>query len=97
MAAGVVEFLLGAALLDGRYGRLLPSLASFWILISSMVWGVNETTVRDAGLLGVCLALIVMADRKATEHWPKPVVKNLCYAYITFLLAIGIIFLRHSA
>ncbi|MBN1585041.1 hypothetical protein JW899_01605 [Candidatus Uhrbacteria bacterium] len=94
MVSGVFEFLLGAGLLDGRYGRLLPGLASVWIIAGTFLRGVDGTTVRESGILGACLVLLVMADRKAKNPWPKVVTRNLGYAYVIFLLAIGIMFLR---
>jgi hypothetical protein len=97
LAAGVLEFALGAGLLDGRYGRMLPSLASLWILVASLGWyGVGPSLVRDASLLGICLTLLVNADRQAGKPWPPVLIKNLGYAYFTYLLAIGVVFLRAS-
>lgn len=97
LAAGTLEFLLGAGLLDGRFGRLLPALACAWILAVSLAWGVSDTTVRDAAVMGICLTLLVTADKRAGQPWPDMLIKNLGYAYFTYLLAVGIIYLRNVA
>lgn len=91
---GSTEFVAGLLMVLGRFMRIATVFAIAHLAGIIAVFGANETTVRDASLVGIYLALFVHANRDATRQVPKRVVAGAVTAYLFLVLALGVLFIR---
>ena len=63
-ANGIFEIVLGLGFLFNIFVKLLALLALLFLLSVIFSFGLNEITVRDAGLIGMALALLFWNGRK---------------------------------
>ncbi|MEK7515279.1 MAG: DoxX family membrane protein [Patescibacteria group bacterium] len=61
---GVGETLLGIGLASGLLVRWCAAAGAALLAVVLMIYGFNEVTVRDIGLLGACLALALWPPRR---------------------------------
>lgn len=93
---GVFEFAVGLLLVMGRYVRMAAVIAVVQLSVILAMNGIHEVAVRDAGLLGVYLALIVEADRRAERRIPPNALSWAGIAFVIVLFLIGLLYLKSS-
>ena len=93
---GILEFGIGAALIMGKYVREAAILAVVQLLMIVLVVGVNEISVRDVGLIGIYLALIIEDDRRAKRHMPPDVLSWAGILFVILVFFVGILYLKAS-
>ena len=91
---GVVEFAVGAAIIVGKYVREAAILAVVQLVAIVAVTGMNEITIRDLGLMGIYLALIVEDDRRAKRHIPQDVLSWAGAVFVLVVFFSGILYLK---
>ena len=92
---GVVEFLMGLAIILGRWVRVATGLAMVFLCLRLAAFGLNEVIVRDNALIGVYLALFINADRMSEKrYFPRQMLAVAVSAYLLILFVSGIIYLR---
>ncbi len=94
VAAGLLEAAVGVLLVSGKYVREAAAGAFFFLLAFFLPIGADDLTVRDAGLMGACLALFTYANAHARRQLPKRYIAMAASAYIFFLFITGLLFLR---
>lgn len=92
--AGLVEMTVGLFLVSGRYVREAAAAGFLFLLAFFLPIGADDLTVRDAGLMGICLALFVYANARAKHPVPRRYIATASAAYIFFLFVTGLMFLR---
>lgn len=65
-ASGVFELLIGASLLTTIFIKTFSALAIAFLVVVMFTFGFNEVIVRDIGLIGGFLALILWPSRRMT-------------------------------
>ena len=60
---GIFEVFVAISLLSGFFLRIFASAAIAFLLVVTGFNGINEIIVRDIGLMGALLALVVWPDR----------------------------------
>ena len=93
---GTLELAVGLAFVSGRHPRLIAAAAAAYLVVICLVAGVTDAAVRDAGLIGACLALFVSANQRSKKPVSRDWVAALTTAYIFYLFAVGVLFLRHG-
>lgn len=93
---GIVEFVIGATLIMGKYVREAAILAIMQLAVILVVTGANELTVRDVGLMGIYLALIIEADRHAKRRIPPDVLSWAGIAFVLVVFFVGILYLKSA-
>lgn len=91
---GIAEFIVGLLLVAGRYVRTAAIIAVVQLSLILAVNGIHEVAVRDAGLLGVYLALIVEADRREEKRIPPNVLSWAGILFVVALFLIGLLYLK---
>lgn len=94
VVAGLIEATVGVLLVSGRFVREAAAVAFLFLLAFFLPIGADDLTVRDAGLMGACLALFVYANAKSRRPVPKRFIALTASAYIFFLFITGLLFLR---
>ena len=64
-ANGIFEVVLGLGFVFNIFVKLFALLAVLFLLVVILSFGLNEVTVRDAGLIGTALALLFWNSRKS--------------------------------
>lgn len=93
---GILEFLIGAALIMGKYVREAAILAVVQLLAILVVTGANELTVRDVGLMGIYLALIIEDDRHAKRRIPPDILSWIGILFVFVVFFVGILYLKSA-
>ncbi len=93
---GIVEFAIGVALIMGKYVREAAILAVVQLVAILAVTGANEVTVRDVGLIGMYIALIIEDDRRAKQRIPADVLSWLGVLFVFVVFFVGILYLKSS-
>ncbi len=91
---GVLEVAIGIAFVANRFVAIAAAIASAFLLAISFTVGVNEVTIRDSALLGVCLVLFINASNKERWRLSPHVVSTMYGAYIFYLFLYGVWYLR---
>ena len=94
---GILEFSIGIFLVAGLALRSTTIVAGLFLLGVTLSVGVSEVTIRDAALLGSCLALFLHANAKAKRPVSENTTSLVCTLYVMFLFVYGIIYLRSGA
>ena len=63
-ASGVFELLVGASVLSNIFIKIFSVLALIFLVMVLFTFGVNETLVRDIGLMGGFLSLLFWPERR---------------------------------
>lgn len=95
-AAGAAEFALGAALVAGKWLQAASALAGAFLALVAVTFGPNDVTVRDASVLGACLALFLHANATAKRPVSQRTVSLVCSSYVLFLFLYGVLYLRNT-
>lgn len=93
---GILEFLIGAMLIMGKYVREAAILAVVQLFAILVVTGANEVTVRDVGLMGIYLALIIEDDRRAKWRIPPDILSWIGVLFVVVVFFVGILYLRSA-
>lgn len=93
-ANGAFEFVLGILFVSGRMLRPVAALAGLFMVAIGLFFGMNEVTVRDNALVGICLALFVHANIRSKKPVPPNVISAVCSLYALFLFIGGVLYLR---
>ena len=59
----IFEILVGVSLLTGFFTRIFSSVAIVFLLMVTLFNGVTEVTIRDVGLIGAFVALVLWPER----------------------------------
>lgn len=94
VSAGILEIAVGLLLVSGRYVREAAAAAFFFLLAFFVPVGADDLTVRDAALMGACLALFVYANARAKRPVPRRIISTAAAVYIFFLFIEGLLYLR---
>lgn len=62
--AGIFEVIVALSLLTGFFMRYLAAAAAVFLVSIIAVHGFNEVIIRDIGLVGALIALIIWPERK---------------------------------
>lgn len=92
---GAFEVALGSCLALGRWPRLSLLLADAYLLVGAVMGGVNDSSIRDVALAGVCWALFVQENQRAEDKFVLPNVYLiwLWRGYVVILLTVGLLYL----
>lgn len=60
LSQGILEALIGALLVGGLFTRIVAAIASILMLLIIVSIGFNDIAIRDIGLLGASLSLILL-------------------------------------
>ena len=93
---GLFEIMIGFLFLSGRRPRLIAAGAAVYLVVICLVAGVSDAAVRDAGLVGACLALFASANQRSKQPVSRDWIAALTTTYILYLFAVGVLFLRHG-
>ncbi|MFA6603404.1 MAG: DoxX family membrane protein [Patescibacteria group bacterium] len=93
---GSLELAMGFFFLSGRRPRVIAAAAAIYLILICLFAGVSDATVRDAGLIGGCLALFVSANQRSKQPVSQNWIAALTTTYILYLFAVGVLFLRHG-
>ncbi|HTK04665.1 MAG TPA: DoxX family protein [Candidatus Eisenbacteria bacterium] len=91
---GAGEFVLGMLFISGRMLRLASAAAGLFLISIAFAVGMNEVTVRDNALVGICLALFLHDNARSKKPVPMNVISTLCSLYALFLFIGGVLYLR---
>ncbi|HTM68412.1 MAG TPA: DoxX family protein [Candidatus Binatia bacterium] len=91
---GAFEFTLGILFVSGRFLRAASALAGLFMVAIAVTMGMNEVTVRDNALIGICLALFLEANARSKKPVPANIVSAACSLYALFLFIGGVLYLR---
>ncbi len=94
VVSGILEMAAGIALLGGWYVREASAAAFLFLLAYFLPIGPDDITVRDAGLMGVCLSLFIHANNHAKLQVPRRALVLVSAVYIFFLFVTGLLYLR---
>lgn len=94
--AGAGEFALGAALVAGRWLRAASVVAGAFLALVAVSFGPNDVTVRDAAIIGACIALFLHADAAAKKPVSPRTISLVCSSYVLFLFVYGVMYLRST-
>jgi hypothetical protein len=94
---GLLEFLLGVAVVASWHLRLFTLMAAGGLLVGNLVMGVSDMTIRDGAVTGVLLSLFIHANAASKRPWNTEVVASICSAYVLLLLVAGVLFLKAGA
>lgn len=61
---GIIEVLAATSLLTTLFIRLFAALAILLLIVFAAAHGLGEVTIRDVGLVGALMALILWPDRR---------------------------------
>lgn len=93
---GILEFAIGAALIVGKYVREAAILAVVQLVGILMIMGANEITIRDVGLIGIYIALIIEDDRRAKRRIPPEILSWAGILFVFMVFFVGILYLKSS-
>jgi len=91
---GAGELVLGLMFVSGRFLRLASALSGLFLIAIAFSFGMNEVTVRDNALVGICLALFLHANARSKKPVPANAVSLMCSLYALFLFVGGVLYLR---
>ncbi len=94
---GAFEFVIGILLVAGRALRGTAAVSGLFMLAITATVGANEVSVRDAALVGSCLALFIHANAKAKKPVPANTVSLICSLYVFYLFVYGVMYLKSGA
>lgn len=70
LSQGILEALIGGFLICGLFTRIVAAIASILIFLIIVSIGFNEIAIRDIGLLGACIALILLGSGElSVDHY----------------------------
>src|SRR5688500_15525683 len=84
---GAGELVLGLMFVSGRFLRLASALSGLFLIAIAFSFGMNEVTVRDNALVGICLALFLHANARSKKPVPANAVSLTCSLYALLLFA----------
>lgn len=93
---GLFEFAIGICLVAGKLTRAASATAALALIVVFIFAGASEATLRDAAVVGGCLALFVNANAAAKRPVSSSWLRLAATAYVIWLLVAGLLFLRQG-
>ncbi len=95
--AGAFEAALGVLLIMGRLPRLASAAAALYLFLIFLISGTSDVTVRDAAIMGCCLAVFQLANQRAARPVAHKWVRYASVIYFIYLFAVGVFYLSHPS
>lgn len=93
---GAFEVTVGVCMVTGRFLREVSIAAFLFLLGITLTVGVSEVTIRDLGLMGIFLSLVIHADATARRRLPPNLLRGTVGLYVAYLFIYGVLYLRET-